>query len=164
MVQIVKICLGQTFNNNLVQSSGALGLPGLPDYIARATSRVFLEYIPQKNYFRKLFKFASHQQRQASAHAFLVLRSAYPRFPAGHLSHCSVLVSYNFRPSVYSSHVTYTGHPRSRAAAGSSSLAFYWHSKKVIGPPLCPRWLTKRRTYRPRSVIYHILVDKAVRK
>ncbi len=34
------------------------------------------------------------------------------------------------------------------------SLAFYWHSKKVSGPPLCPSRLTKRRTYRPRSVIY----------
>ena len=37
---------------------------------------------------------------------------------------------------------------------GSSSLAFYWHSKKVSGPPLCPIRLTKRRKYRPRSVIY----------
>ena len=36
----------------------------------------------------------------------------------------------------------------------SSSLAFYWHSKKVSGPPLCPERLTKRRTYRPRTVIY----------
>jgi hypothetical protein len=31
---------------------------------------------------------------------------------------------------------------------------FIGTQKKVSGPPLCPRWLTKRRTYRPRSVIY----------
>ena len=39
----------------------------------------------------------------------------------------------------------------------SSSLTFYWHSKNVSGPPLCPRWLTKRRTYHPSSVIYQLV-------
>ena len=40
------------------------------------------------------------------------------------------------------------------AKMGSSSLDFNWYSKKVSDPPLCSRWLTKRRTYRPCSVIY----------
>jgi hypothetical protein len=31
---------------------------------------------------------------------------------------------------------------------------FIGTQKKVSDPPPCPRWLTKRRTYRPRSVIY----------
>ena len=35
-----------------------------------------------------------------------------------------------------------------------SSLTFYWHSKKVSDPPLCSKSLTKRRTYRPSSVVY----------
>ncbi len=38
--------------------------------------------------------------------------------------------------------------------SSSSSLAFYWHSKKISDPPLWPSRLTKRRTYCPRSVIY----------
>ncbi len=32
-----------------------------------------------------------------------------------------------------------------------SSSAFYWHSKQVSGPSLCPNWLTKwRRTLKPK--------------
>ena len=39
----------------------------------------------------------------------------------------------------------------------SSSLAFYWHSKKVSDPPPRPNWLTNGRTFRPHSVIYRPL-------
>jgi hypothetical protein len=46
----------------------------------------------------------------------------------------------------------------------SSSLAFYWHSKKVGAPPLCPSRLTKRRTYRPRSVIYRYVSRQSSEK
>ena len=45
-----------------------------------------------------------------------------------------------------------------------SSLAFYWHSKKVSDPPLCPNRLTKRRTYRPRSVIYRYVSRQSSEK
>jgi hypothetical protein len=45
-----------------------------------------------------------------------------------------------------------------------SSLAFYWHSKKVSGPPLCPSRLTKKRTYRPRSVIYRYVSRQSSEK
>jgi hypothetical protein len=46
----------------------------------------------------------------------------------------------------------------------SSSLAFYWHSKKISDPPLCPNRLTKRRTYRPRSVIYRYVSRQSSEK
>ena len=37
----------------------------------------------------------------------------------------------------------------------SCSSAFYWHSKQISGPPLCPRFLGSRRGgHSPRSVIY----------
>ncbi len=35
------------------------------------------------------------------------------------------------------------------SSESSSSLAFYWHSKKVSDPPLCPSRFTKRLTYHP---------------
>ncbi len=41
---------------------------------------------------------------------------------------------------------------------------FYWHSKKVSGPPLCPSRLTKRRTYRPHSVIYRYVSRQSSEK
>jgi hypothetical protein len=45
----------------------------------------------------------------------------------------------------------------------SSSLAFYWHSKKGSGPPLWPSRLTKGRTYHPCSVFYRYVSRQAVR-
>jgi hypothetical protein len=55
-------------------------------------------------------------------------------------------------------------HLRLAVLTRSSSLAFYWHSKKVSGPPLCPSRLTKRRTYRPRSVIYRYVSRQSSEK